>query len=279
MDNLHRELAPISAAAWADLEAEARRSFRRNVAGRRIADVTGPLGPDAAAVSTGRRTRIDSGQDGVHAALRSAQQLVELRVPFTVSRDEVDAVERGAQDPDWSPVVDAAQQAAFAEDAAVFEGLESAGIRGLSDDDAGALLELPEDVRDFPDAVAQGVSALRLESVDGPYSLVLGAEPYTRLAEVTDHGYPVLEHLRRVIDGEILWAPAVDGAYVVSGRGGDFQLVLGQDLAIGYDSHDAESVRLYFTETFTFLNLSPEAAVRLDPSSDDEEDDGAPGNS
>ena len=40
MNNLHRQLAPISDAAWSEIEEEAKRSFRRNIAGRRVVDVT-----------------------------------------------------------------------------------------------------------------------------------------------------------------------------------------------------------------------------------------------
>ncbi|MEV4259157.1 family 1 encapsulin nanocompartment shell protein, partial [Spirillospora sp. NPDC049652] len=53
MNNLHRELAPISAAAWADLEDEVRRTFTRGVAGRRLVDVPDAAGPELAAVATG----------------------------------------------------------------------------------------------------------------------------------------------------------------------------------------------------------------------------------
>ena len=42
MNNLHRELAPISDVAWAQIEDEARRIVKRNVAGRRVVDVVGP---------------------------------------------------------------------------------------------------------------------------------------------------------------------------------------------------------------------------------------------
>ncbi|HMS76880.1 encapsulin, partial [Gordonia sp. (in: high G+C Gram-positive bacteria)] len=35
MNNLHRELAPISESAWQEIEDEATRSFKRNSAGRR----------------------------------------------------------------------------------------------------------------------------------------------------------------------------------------------------------------------------------------------------
>ena len=91
--------------------------------------------------------------------------------------------------------------------------------------------------------VSQALSALRLAGVGGPYSLLLSADAYTMVSETADHGYPIREHLSRVVDGDIIWAPAIDGAFVLSGRGGDFELRLGQDLSIGYLSHDAEHVR------------------------------------
>jgi len=263
MNNLHRELAPISDAAWADIEAEARRTFEQNVAARRVVDLAGPAGPKLAAVNTGHLSDIDAPADGVLAKLRTSQPLVQLRVPFTVSRADVDDVERGAKDPDWQPVKDAAKKIAFAEDRAVFEGYAAAGIAGLRSSSSNLALALPAEVRDYPNVVSQAVTALRLAGVGGPFSLLLSADAYTMVSETSDHGYPVREHLARVIDGEIIWAPAIDGAFLVSGRGGDFELQLGQDLAIGYLSHDAASVRLYFQESLTFVVHTAEASVPL----------------
>ena len=48
-------------------------------------------------------------------------------------------------------------------------------------------------------------------------------------------------------------------------RGGDFELTIGQDISIGYLSHSDTTVRLYFQETFTFLMLTTEAPVVLAP--------------
>ena len=76
-------------------------------------------------------------------------------------------------------------------------------------------------------------------------------------------GYPLLEHLRKIIDGPIVWAPGVTGAVLLSLRGGDFVLDCGQDVSIGYDSHDGEVVRLYLEESFSFHVATPEAAVAL----------------
>jgi uncharacterized linocin/CFP29 family protein len=263
MNNLYRELAPITDAAWADIETEARRTFEQHVAARRVVDLSGPDGTKLASVNTGHLTGIAAPADGVIAHLRDAQPLVRLRVPFTVSRHDVDDVERGAQDPDWQPVKDAAKKIAFAEDRAIFEGYAAAGITGIRESSSNPAIPLPGDVRDYPDAVSQAVTALRLAGVGGPFSLLLSADAYTLVSETRDHGYPIREHLARVVDGDIIWAPAIDGAFLLSGRGGDFELRLGQDLSIGYLSHDADTVQLYFQESLTFLVYTTEAIVSL----------------
>ena len=68
-------------------------------------------------------------------------------------------------------------------------------------------MTLPADVRQYPDAIAQALSQLRLVGVNGPYSVVLGADAYTALSETVDNGYPVLEHVKKLVKDEIIWAP------------------------------------------------------------------------
>ena len=59
--------------------------------------------------------------------------------------------------------------------------------------------------------------------MDGPYTAVLGADTYTALQEANEQGYPVLDHIQRLVGGmdNIVWAPAIEGAYLV-GRWGTF---------------------------------------------------------
>jgi len=261
MNNLHRELAPISAVAWTDLEAEARRTFERHVAGRRIVDVPDPAGLRLAAVDAGHIEAVDPPAAGVVAHLRRSQPIVELRVPFAVDRKQVDDVERGARDANWQPVKDAARQIAFVEDRAVFEGYAAARIAGVRASSSNEPVALPAEARDYPTAISQAVSTLRLAGVGGPYTLALGADAYTAVSETAEYGYPIHEHIARVLDGEIIWAPAIDGAFLLSTRGGDFELRIGQDLSIGYLAHDATSVTLFLQETLTFLVFTSEASV------------------
>ena len=265
MNNLHRELAPISDAAWAQIEEETSRTLKRYLAGRRVVDLHGPAGPALSAIGTGHLQNIAAPGDGIIARQRQVRPLVELRVPFELDRQMIDDVERGSNDSDWEPAKEAAKTIAFAEDSAIFIGYSAGGIQGIRQGTSNPIEPLPADVRNYPEAIAHSISMLRLVGVNGPYSVLLGAEAYTAVAEARDYGYPVLEHLRRIVDGEIIWAPAIAGAFVLSTRGGDFDLHLGQDFSIGYSSHTETAVRLYLEETFTFLMLTAEAAVALAP--------------
>ena len=104
---------------------------------------------------------------------------------------------------------------------------------------------------------------LRLAGVEGPYALVLGGDAYMAASGGSDDGYPVFHHLERMVDGGVIWAPAIAGGLVLSLRGGDFELTVGRDFSIGYLSHSATTVDLYVEESFTFRPLTTEAAVAL----------------
>jgi len=263
MNNLHRELAPISSAAWDQIDEEAARTLKRYLAARRVVDVPEAKGLALAAVGTGHTRPIEGPGDGIQAAQRAAHALAELRLPFKLSRQAIDDVERGAVDSDWSPLKEAARKIAFAEDRAVFDGWAGAGIGGLRPGASNKAVALPAAPMGYPGAVAQAVDQLRLAGCNGPYRLVLGADAFTAISGGSEEGYPVLKHIQRLVEGEIVWAPAIAGGLVLTTRGGDFELDIGQDLSIGYLGHSQTEVELYFLESFTFRLLTTEAAVAL----------------
>jgi uncharacterized linocin/CFP29 family protein len=205
------------------------------------------------------------GGSNVRALLRRIQPLVELRIPFDVSRAELDAIDRGARDPDLDSVTSAAREIAIAEDRAIFHGYEAAQITGICEAQKGQSVALGTSHADYPDAVAAALKKLRDEGIEGPFAVVLSEQLYKDLTSRTDGGYPILSHVQRLIDGEVYAAPGLEGGLVISLRGGDFELTVGQDFSIGYLEHDTERVRLYIEESFTFLVLSPQAAIPLTP--------------
>lgn len=265
MNDLGRELAPVPEPAWAAIEAEARRALGLSLAARKLVEVEGPHGWEFAALNLGRVERLeDPPWVRVEARLRQVQPLVELRVPFEIPREEIDAISRGADAPDLQAVLGAAQLLAHAEDTAVFHGFAAAGIRGLCSHSEHKPVSLSEDYRLYPEAVTSATESLRQVGVDGPYALALGPRCYTGLKQTAGPGgFPILRHVTELVDGPVVWAPAVDGAAVLSLRGGDFQLVLGRDASIGYLGHGESLLRLYIEESFSFRLRGPEAAVPL----------------
>lgn len=264
MSDLQRRLAPIPEAVWDEIDEEAGRVLRLHMAGRKLVDFEGPRGWEFSALPLGRTERLEGAPEGVTAGRRLVQPLVELRVPFALSREAIDAAARGAEDADWSPLLQAAERLAHAEDRVVFDGWEAAGIRGIARHSEHPAVSLSADYTAYPRAVTEAIERLREAGVDGPYAIALGPRCDSGLRRTTDPGgYPVLRHVQRLIEGPDVWAPALDGAVVLSLRGGDFRLVSGRDPAIGYSGHDEAQVRLYLEESFTFRLLAPEAAVPL----------------
>jgi uncharacterized linocin/CFP29 family protein len=265
MNHLFRELAPISERAWEQIDAEASRSLRNFLAARKLVDFSGPHGWEHSAVSLGRVDDLASPPgEGVTAAVRRVQPLIELRTPFTLRREELYAIDRGSEAPDLQPVVVAARQAAHAEDRAVFHGYGAGGVAGIAEASPHAAIPIDPDYEEFPRSVSRAVATLRAAGVDGPYGIALGPRCYEGVIETTQKGgYPVLEQVRLIASGPLVWAPAVDGAIVLSLRSGDFELTTGEDFAIGYVSSDAQTVDLALEESMTFRAHTPEAAVAL----------------
>jgi uncharacterized linocin/CFP29 family protein len=265
MSHLLRGHAPITDSGWAALDDEAKQRLTPALAARRLVDFSGPHGWQHSATNLGRTERLEiAPQDGVTALRRRVLPLAELRADFTVSREELRDQDRGALDVDLDALDEAAHRIALAENVAVFNGWVQAGIEGVSGASPHAPQPLGEHPDDYPAAVAGAVELLLGSGVGGPYGMALGSEQYKLVIETAEHGGQLLlDHLRKILGGPIVWAPGVEGAVVLSLRGGDFLFDCGEDLSIGYDHHDAENVHLYIEESFSFVVASSDAAVAL----------------
>jgi uncharacterized linocin/CFP29 family protein len=268
MSHLLREHAPITEASWGLIDDEARERLTPALAARRLIDFVGPHGWEHSATNLGRTTALtDAPVDGgLEAVQRRVLAVVELRAPFSIARAELRDADRGAEDVDLSELDTAAHLMATAENRAIFHGWQSAGITGIAEASSHDAIALGDDCERYPGHVARAVEALLHVGIEGPYGLALGPETYTRVLETTEHGgYPLFDHLRKIIGGPLVWAPGVQGAVVLSQRGGDFLFDSGDDISIGYDRHDFDTVDLYLVESFTFRVATPEAAVALTP--------------
>jgi uncharacterized linocin/CFP29 family protein len=265
MNHLLRSHAPITDSGWELLDTEAKQRLTPALAARRLVDFSGPHGWEHSATNLGRTESLAaSPHEGVSALKRRVLTLAELRADFTVPLAELADQERGAQDVDLAALDDAAHRIAVAENVAVFHGWQEAGITGIVGASPHEPRPLGEDPELYPRAVAGAVELLLRNGISGPYGMALGREQYRRVVETAEHGgHLLLDHLRKILDGPIVWTPGLEGAVVLSQRGGDFILDCGQDMSIGYRRHDDEAVHLYIEESFSFLAVTPEAAVAL----------------
>jgi uncharacterized linocin/CFP29 family protein len=262
--HLLRELAPVTAAAWEQIESDVRPRLQAHLAARKLVDFEGPLGWDHAATSIGRARAIPALSSELVVSQRTVLPLIEVRVPFSLARRELDDVDRGARDIDLGALDAAARHLALAENRTVFHGYEAAGITGVSEASSHDPIALDAGVDRYPAAVARAVDVLRQAGIGGPYGLAIAPDLYTEIIETTEHGgYPLFDHLREILEGAVAWAPGLSGGLVMSQRGGDFVFDCGQDIAIGYSAHDAATVDLYLEESYTFRVLEPDAAVAL----------------
>jgi uncharacterized linocin/CFP29 family protein len=264
MNHLLRDIAPISEAGWAAIDAEAKPRLTTQLAARKLVDFSGPHGWTHSATELGRVAAIAGPAAEVSARQRRVMPLVELRATFEVSRAELDDAERGADDLDLADMEVATMRMALAENTSVFHGYTAAGITGIAEASSHRPIALDGGFGQYPTIVAKAVNALRETGIGGPYGLAIGPDGYTGIIETTEHGgYLLLDHLHQILGGPVVWAPGVQGAVVLSMRGGDFVLDCGEDLAIGYLDHNAEMVRLYFEESISFRVVEADAAIAL----------------
>jgi uncharacterized linocin/CFP29 family protein len=266
LNHLLRSHAPLTDEAWSLIDDEARERLAPALAGRKLVDFSGPFGWGHSATATGRTSPVSAPVPGLLSRRRVVLPVVELRAPFALSLDELADAARGAPDVDLGTLDDAAKSIARAENAAVFHGWKDAEIRGIADASPHRAVSLGADFGQYPSRVASAVALLLEAGVGGPYGLALGPDGYTGVVETTEHGgLVVFDHLREILGGPIVRAPGVEGAVVVSLRGGDFLFESGQDLSVGYERHDGQLVHLYLEESFSFRVVTPDAAVPLRP--------------
>jgi uncharacterized linocin/CFP29 family protein len=261
MAHLGQGQAPISALVWQELNRQAKRVLGSNLFARTVVDVDGPHGANFAALSRGRLSA-PGGQGQVHYGIFDVAPLMETRVSFELSRAELDNIDRGAGDIDVAPLERAAVKIAQFEDGAIFEGFAPAAIAGLGRSSAHRPLAYPSDVVALPGVIAEALGVFQQSSIEGPFALVLPTARWAQLASATP-GYPLMVRVATLVGGAVIAVPTVQQSYLISQRGGDFSLTLGQDLSLGFDHASGESLEFFFTESFTFRVLEPAAVLLL----------------
>ncbi len=258
---LYREIAPISSEAWTEIDERASQVLKTYLSARKAVRVNGPMGLDFNVVTEGRLNKIQN-QDGVDFGIYEVQPLVESRVEFDLDRWELDNIARGAKDISFEPLEYAMKEIALFEDAVIFKGLDSAGIRGLDKSKTSKDIPFGKNATDILDAVISGTIELRKAFAETPFVLIVNNEIYRRIL-LADSAYPLIKKITDLIGGKIIYSHSADGGYLLPFNNENFELTIGRDFSIGYQSHDDERVKFFATESFTFRVLDPSLLVKF----------------
>ena len=263
MNILKKSIAPITDAAWVEIKDRTKQIMNLNLTARKFIDIDGPNGLKQGGVSTGRLIMpSDQSDHGINYGIREMLPMVEVRRPFELNLWELDNLERGAKDIDLTPLEEAAREISLFEERAIYQGFEPANIKRLRNAAQAEPVSIPENTNDFLKQIGNQIIQLGRNAVEGPYSLVITEKEWINLINLSQ-GYPILLQLKEILGGHVLINHSNHNSFLVSNRGGDYELVLGQDISLGYDGHDTTKVKLYFTSSFTFRVLSPEAVIVL----------------
>lgn len=258
---LYRELAPISSEAWEEIEEKAKDVLKSYLSARKVMSVHGPKGADYNVITEGRLSHIHEAE-GVSYGNYQVLPLTETRTEFEMKRWELDNVERGAKDIDYGPLEEAMKKAALFEENAVYNGLENAVIKGLKNSVVHPEIIFGKEPVEIMEALSKGLVELRKSYAKGPFNLVVNEEAYKRILS-KETAYPLDERIEKLIGGKIVFNHVIDGAYLIPHDHEDLELSIGRDFAIGYQAHDAEKVKLYVTESFTFRVLDPTIIIKF----------------
>ncbi len=256
---LYRDLAPLTEAAWKEIDERAVKVLKNYLSARKVVRVNGPKGLGFNGLSEGRLGEVINDGNACYANYNLIP-LTETRIEFELDRWELDNVNRGAKDVELGPMEEALEELALLEDKAVFHGLISAGIKGLDayGEEAIAFGNTDEEIMD---SVLTGVLRLRENYVGGSYTLVLGKETYRKVLSIATT-YPLKKKIESLIEGKILLSQAIEGAYLLPYDHEDLELTIGQDFSIGYQNHPSEKVKFFATESFAFRVIDPTLVVK-----------------
>lgn len=258
MDFLKRELAPITANGWKEIEERATAVLSKELSARKFVRVTGPLGREVTSITTGRMDV--KTKDDIKYGVYKVQPLTESRICFPLSRWELDNIERGAKDVDYSSLDDGVRKAAKFEEEAIFKGLEEGQIEGIYKSSSYDTLDFGKTADETLKAIFEGILKLDAAFAKKPYVLVVSNEKWYYLNTIVKE-YSLPGKLEKILGQKIIVSKSIDGAILLPYDDENIELIIGEDYALGYQNHNESVVELFITESFTFRVLDPALIV------------------
>ena len=259
MDYLKKSAAPLSDEQWEQIDGRAKIILTSLLSGRRVAGVVGPYGRMTGAINEGRLAIHDD--DGLKYGVAIVKPFVETRIDFTMSKWELDSIDRGAMDTNWDPLDAAVRRAALFEEKVLYYGLPDAGIVGLLDSTAHPVLEFGNTPEEVLKSISKAILLIKDSYGKTPYSLVVGEEKWMQINSFEGF-YSFSEKVSELLPGGVYVSKAMkDEAVMVPYDDDNIEFDIGEDFGIGYQDDDDKNIKLFVTERFTFRVLDKTLVV------------------
>ncbi len=252
---LGREDAPISAETWKLLDTTMIEAAKSQLSGRRIISIEGPYGFGLKAIPL-NDCAIAEGIS--RSSFIPVNQVTSL---FTLNKRDLAASERERLILDAGPVACAAMDCAAKEDSIIFNGLlDTPGLMSVEGSVSQPLTKWDK-VGNAADQIINAVTRLDDAGFHGPYCMALAPSQYNLLLRRYPQGDGTeLDHIRTILAGDVVKAPALKKGGVLLASGPQFcSLVIGQDMSIGYNGPYGESLEFSISESLALLIRMPGA--------------------
>jgi len=256
---LSRGEAPIAAATWDKLDQIIIEAAKSVLSGRRILNIDGPYGLGLKAVP------MNDPEMGENPVTGTVLPLALISKSFTMAKRDIAAHESNGVMLNTSAAAAAAIACAKQEEELIYNGLKD--TPGLMNAKGSHQLKLGSwsEVGTAADDIIKAVTALDTAGFHGPYTLALAPERYNLLLRRYPTGsFSELEHVKTIAAEGVVKAPVLEGGGLLLAAGRQYAtLVLGQDLAAGYNGPAAERLEFYVSESLIPYIRQPKAICVL----------------
>ena len=264
---LNRSDAPFDSSFWDTIDQVVKSVAQGQLSARKLLFAEGPFGLGLQFVPGTERATAES-KETIAVTAAQATSLVQLSNTFTLAARDIEAHRVAGTRLGLENLVKAVLDFAAQEDALLYYGAESIGLRGLLNAPGVHHIKLStwEQVGDAVESIIAAVGKLDDAGFHGPYSLGLSTQLYNKLFR----RYPQteiieLEHLKSLVTDGVVKAAAIHSGGVLLASGKSFaSIILGQDLSAGFEGPSGTDYVFTLSETVALRLIVPQSVCVLD---------------
>lgn len=245
MNNLNKNLAPISDKAWEILNFRTKEILTKIISARKVITLKNIGSSRGIATGNLNIKKLENLEYGVYEYI----PLIETRFNFTLNRWELDNAERGNDNINLNNLDEAIFKAAKFEEELIYNGLDD--IRGLISSCKNPSIKLGDTSKEILTNLSRAMIILRDNYISEKLDLVVNYNTWIKLNSI-ESLVPLIERIENLINGNVIVSKFIPNSILIPHKSENFELAIGNDFSIGYQNHTSRDITFFITESFTF---------------------------